>query len=251
MICVERKLGNGADFLCSYEPQKSIVHKGQHPSRDTHWSDTISSFEVAFGANVCSDMFCLLNSAVCSLDNSEIYSPDFCMFTNNSSKAGQIAGCRFSQTYNFVISLSLAIKATVRHSDLFAVYFYGFFNLISCRKCADGEYKTGWKVCILTSLVSKTGFQNFSSWIRNVYFWNINERGYVSVPLYVCLGGIYAVWRLKKSQGDISLKGGGRKGHASPLVCVKSGGYLYSEGGYVVSHGWLSSSFALAPSVAN
>lgn len=35
------------------------------------------------------------------------------------------------------------------------------------------------------------------------------------------------------------------------LVCVKSGEYLYSEGGYVVSHSWLSSSFALPPSAAN
>lgn len=150
----KRKLGNGADFLCSYRLQKSILHKGQHPSRDTRWSDAISSFEVAVGANVCSDMFCVLNSVVCSLDKSEIYSPDFSKCTNNnSSQAGQIAGRSSSQTYNFAISLSLAIKATVRHSDIFSVYFYGSFNLILCRKCAHGEYKTGWKVCILTSPV--------------------------------------------------------------------------------------------------
>lgn len=167
----KRKLGDGADFLCSYGPQKSIVHKGQHPSRDTHWSDAISGFEVAVGANVYSDMFRVLNSAVCSLEKSEIYSKDFSKFTNNNSSQ---AGRSSSQTYNFAISLSLAIKATVRHSDIFAVYFYGFFNLISCRKCAHGECKTGWKVCILTSPVCKTGFLNFSSWIRNVYFWNIN-----------------------------------------------------------------------------
>lgn len=48
--------------------------------------------------------------------------------------------------------------------------------------------------------------------------------------VYVWFGGIYAVWCLKKkSQGDISLKGGW-KGHAPPLVCVKGCEYLSSEG---------------------
>lgn len=69
------------------------------------------------------------------LNKSEIYSPDFSEFTsNNSSRAGQIAGCTPSQRYNFAINLSLAIKATARHSDIFAVYVYGLFNLISCGK---------------------------------------------------------------------------------------------------------------------
>lgn len=58
------------------------------------------------------------------------------------------------------------------------------------------------------------------------------SRSYVSVPLYVCLGGIYAVWLFKKKNLKVTfLWRGDGKGHAPPLVCVKSGEYLYSEGG--------------------
>lgn len=77
--------------------KKSIAHKGQHQSRETHfWWDAIGSFEASVETNVYADIlakYYRLHSWVYSLYKSKIYSKDFTGYANNPPN-----GCRTEQT---------------------------------------------------------------------------------------------------------------------------------------------------------
>lgn len=77
--------------------KKSIAHKGQHQSRETHfWWDAIGSCEASVETNVYADIlakYYRLHSWVYSLYKSKIYSKDFTGYANNPPN-----GCRTEQT---------------------------------------------------------------------------------------------------------------------------------------------------------
>lgn len=157
---------------------KSIAHKGQHQSRDTHFcQDVISSCETSIETNVYPNTLAKhyrLHSWVCSLQKSEIYSQDFTGCSNNPptdcrteqiraqprtnthppdhliswinlslAVKGKICVLRFSISHTFKIFLPTVVKHSLPPLYKFRVYFYGFFSLISLMliQTLVGEYK--------------------------------------------------------------------------------------------------------------
>lgn len=165
-----------------------------------------------------------------------------------------------SAWYNLLINLSLAIKGIVKHLDTFGVYFYGFFSLISCRKCLSTllleNTKQPLDVCILKSPACMVSFLNFTIWIINAYSWSIYVQGDVPgfcvctcMCMYVCICGIYAVWHFKKkkkSQGDISLNGGQKRDAHLPLcVCMRRWVFVRRGVIWKVTAGWVCLLFSV------
>lgn len=104
VICTELPL-----IFCACAARQSIMHKGQHQSRDAKfWSEAISSFEASIETNVCSNVLAkhyTAHSWVCSLYKSKIYSKDFTGCANNppyGCRTEEIHAHTSSWWYNFV-----------------------------------------------------------------------------------------------------------------------------------------------------